>query len=89
MAKGYIVERTVDRLGRIVIPSDMRKMMKVDIGTRVVITATNNGVVIKPANADDKKQSIPSKMPFGVSSMFLFVEKNIVMTSFVKSLEIM
>lgn len=55
MAKGYIVERTVDRLGRIVIPSDMRKMMKVDIGTRVVITATNNGVVIKPANADDKK----------------------------------
>ena len=55
MEKGYIVERTVERLVRIVIPSDMRKMMKVDIGTRVVITATNNGVVIKPANADDKK----------------------------------
>ena len=49
MAKGYIVERTVDQLGRIVIPSDMRKMLNVDIGTRVVITATNNGVVIKPA----------------------------------------
>ena len=53
MTKGYAVERVVDRLGRIVIPSDMRKMVNVDIGTKVVITATDEGVIIKPADKKD------------------------------------
>ena len=50
MTKGFIVERTVDQLGRIVIPKDMRKMYNVDIGSRVIITATDGGVIIKPAD---------------------------------------
>ncbi len=54
MTKAYKVERTVDRLGRIVIPSDMRRMVNVDIGTKVIITATDDGVIIKPAEPTNK-----------------------------------
>ena len=52
MTKGFVVERTVDRLGRIVIPKDMRKIYNVDIGSKVVVTATDGSVIIKPAKSN-------------------------------------
>ena len=58
MTKGYNVERTVDQLGRIVIPKDMRKMFNIDVGARIVISATTNGVIVKSAENSGKKQPL-------------------------------
>ncbi len=55
MTKTFMVERVVDRLGRIVIPKDMRKIYGIDIGTKVVFTATEKGVIITPAKKHTDK----------------------------------
>ena len=46
MTKEVIVERTVDQLGRIVLPKDMRKMYNIDIDSKVILTATDEGIII-------------------------------------------
>lgn len=41
--------RNVDQLGRIVIPSELRKRLKLDPGTPVEIFGTENGIFLQPA----------------------------------------
>ncbi len=54
MAEEFKEARKVDRLGRIVIPRDMRRKYQIEIDTEVVITAKKGGIFIEKA----KEQNI-------------------------------
>lgn len=41
------IVRNLDNLGRLVIPKEMRKMLKVMEGDPVIITKSNNSVIIR------------------------------------------
>ena len=46
MKRDFVYIREVDRLGRFVIPKEMRKAYDMDVGARVVITPTENGIIL-------------------------------------------
>lgn len=42
--------RKIDKLGRIVIPRDIRHTLDIKLGDKIEITVTNNTVLIKKSN---------------------------------------
>ena len=58
----YVVQRTVDRLGRLVIPKDMRRHFGFEEGTEVLFCLTDQGILLTGAEETvAEKQSMISK----------------------------
>ena len=53
----YIVKRTVDELGRIVLPKDMRVYFDLNSGDILEIIAVKDGILIKKSNDQKIKRS--------------------------------
>lgn len=47
MKGDFVFLRQVDRLGRICLPKEMRMAYEMDAGAQVVITPTENGIVLR------------------------------------------
>ena len=47
MKRKFVYTRVVDRLGRIVIPIEMRRAYDLNVGEEVMILPTEDGIIIK------------------------------------------
>ena len=56
MKRDFLYIREVDRLGRFVIPKEMRKAYDMDAGAKVVITTTEDGIFLRSVG-DAKEQA--------------------------------
>ena len=50
------IVRKVDKLGRIVIPMDVRKTLGLSVGDGIEITVENNAVVLRKSEARDEER---------------------------------
>ena len=57
----FEIKRTVDPLGRIVIPKQMRTHYAIDKGNDVVIIPTEEGIFIKKAKSEKRTQGQKSE----------------------------
>ena len=43
----FAIKRSIDKLGRVVIPKDIRKYYNINVGDALEIIAADNGILIK------------------------------------------
>ena len=43
----FAIKRSIDKLGRVVIPKDMRNYYNINVGDTLEIIASDNGILIK------------------------------------------
>lgn len=56
MKRDFVYVREVDRLGRICLPIEMRRAYALENGAKVVITPTENGIILRCL--EDAKEQI-------------------------------
>ncbi len=60
MKRDFVYVREVDKLGRFVIPKEMRKAYDMDVGAQVVIKPTENGIIL--CSLGDAKEQASDSM---------------------------
>ena len=51
----FKVEKQIDRLGRIVLPKDMRDYYKINLNDKLLLVATDKGILISAKNEKGDK----------------------------------
>ena len=57
----FVVERTIDELGRIIVPKEARQAIGWDIGTKIAVYVHNDTLVLKACNLS-QEQEAPSNI---------------------------
>jgi AbrB family looped-hinge helix DNA binding protein len=60
----YTVKRCVDKLGRLVLPKDMRNLYGIHTGDTIEIMATEEGILLKSAVESPQKDTTEKSVPW-------------------------
>ena len=74
MTSGGIVRR-IDELGRIVIPKELRKTMRLKVGDEMEILSTSEGLTLKKFNAYDGFKNLASSVAKSLAGLLDFHHK--------------
>ncbi len=55
---GFGMRKTIDNLGRLVIPKNLRDYYSIKLNDKVILIPTEQGILITKLNDDNEKESV-------------------------------